>query len=174
VLVNSLNPDRIAGQKTAVFELVEELGRAPDAVYLPYGGGGNTTAYALGFAELELSCRLVPAEAADRRRTLATAIRIADPAHAAAVARTGAAVVSVADQEIVAAWRDLARLEGVFCEPASAAPLAALRRSPPAPGSLVVCVVTGHGLKDADAVAAHTRPALEVEPNPDALAEAAA
>ena len=128
VLVNSLNPYRIAGQKTAPLEIVEELGGAPDAFVLPYGGGGNTTAYAAALAELEVAAAIVSAEAENRPATLASAIRIAEPVHAPRVGETGARVVSVSDEEIVDAWRELAASEGVFCEPSSAAGLAAVAR----------------------------------------------
>ena len=123
VLVNSLNPDRVAGQKTAVHEIVEELGGPPDAFALPYGGGGNTTAYFAGLEDLGLRTPIVSVEAEDRPRTLASAIRIAEPVHADRVAGTGAQVVSASDDEIVSAWRELAEVEGVFCEPSSAAGL---------------------------------------------------
>jgi threonine synthase len=156
VLVNSLNPLRLEGQKTAAFEIVEELGAAPDLLALPYGGGGNARAYALGFREAGAVPRLVAVEATDRARTQASAIRIAEPAHREAaervIAESGGEVVRVADDEILAAWRLLAREEGVFSEPASAAGLAALLRSKP-DATRVVCVITGHGLKDPDAVA---------------------
>ena len=94
-LVNSLNPYRIEGQKTAVFEIVEELGSPPDAFVVPYGGGGNTTAYARGLRELGVEARLVSVEAAQRPTTLASAIRITAPAHASAVAESGAEIVAV-------------------------------------------------------------------------------
>ena len=121
VLVNSLNPYRRTGQKTAVLEIVEELGGAPDAFVLPYGGGGNTSAYAQALAELGLDTPIVSVEAEKRRETLATAIRIGDPVHAEAVRAAGARVIHVDDDEIVSAWRTLASEEGLFCEPSSAA-----------------------------------------------------
>ncbi len=152
VLVNSVNPDRIAGQRTAAYEIVEQLGSAPDVLALPYGGGGNTVAYAEGFAVEQVSPRLVSGEARERSSTVASAIRIGEPVHAGEVADTSAEVVTVSDEQILEAWTDLARLEGVLCEPASAAGLAALRLSPPPAGATVVCVLTGHGLKDVDAV----------------------
>jgi threonine synthase len=156
-VVNSLNPYRIEGQKTAAFEIVDELGRAPDVVALPYGGGGNLRSYLKGFAEFgHGEPLLVAGESSERHDTAASAIRITQPAHAEAVAdavRGGRAnVVAVTDAEITEAWRELAQLEGVFCELSSAAGLAALKRSEPAAGSLVVCVLTGHGLKDPTAV----------------------
>ncbi|MGH3092754.1 MAG: threonine synthase [Gaiellaceae bacterium] len=178
VLVNSLNPYRLEGQKTAAFELLEELGGPPDMLALPYGGGGNTCAYAKGFAEAERGTpRLLAGEAAVRADTLATAIRIPEPVHRAdaeaAVAESGGAVVPVADAEIVAAWLDLAREEGVFCEPSSAAGLAAVLKEPPR-GERVVCVVTGHGLKDPEAVERHADAPVEVDPDADAISGAAA
>ena len=177
VLVNSLNPDRVQGQKTAAFEIVEELGRTPDVLALPYGGGGNTRAYALGFKELGELPRLVAGAAERRRETIATAIRISEPAHRAeaeqAYAESGGEAVPLADDAIVAAWRSLARDEGLFCEPASAAGLAAVIARRPPPGSVVVCVLTGHGLKDAEAVDRIADAPVTVDPDPDSIAEAA-
>jgi threonine synthase len=157
VLVNSLNPLRLQGQKTAAFEIVEDLGSAPDILALPYGGGGNLCAYALGFGEEGAGMpRLVAGEAANRPGTVASAIRISEPAHAEAaqqaVEDSGGSVVAVDDAAILEAWDLLAREEGLFCEPSSAAGLAALLADPPG-DSRVVCVITGHGLKDPDAVA---------------------
>jgi threonine synthase len=156
VLVNSLNPLRLQGQKTAAFEIVEELGGAPDVLALPYGGGGNLCAYALGFAEAGALPRLVAAQAADRAETAASAIRIVEPAHEAQVKRaladSGGEAPSFSDEAILDAWRLLAREEGLFCEPSSAAGVAALLADPPQ-DARVVCVITGHGLKDPDAVA---------------------
>jgi threonine synthase len=177
-LVNSLNPYRLEGQKTAAFEIVDELGGAPDALALPYGGGGNTRAYALGFDEAGAGLPpLVAGEATARAFTMATAIRIAEPAHRseaeAAIARSGGSTVALADEEILSAWRDLAELEGVFCEPSSAAGLAALARERPQAGARVVCVITGHGLKDPDAAARLSSPPRAVPPDADAVAEAA-
>jgi threonine synthase len=158
VLVNSTNPDRIEGQKTAAFEILQQLGGLPDVVALPYGGGGNTKAYARGFLEAagELP-RLHPTEAERRTDTLASAIRIVEPIHRAeveeALARSGGSVVTVSDDELTAAWRLLGSEEGLFCEPASAAGVAAVARGVVHDGERVVCVITGHGLKDPDAVA---------------------
>ena len=109
VLVNSVNPHRRAGQKTAVFEIVEELGAAPDAFVIPYGGGGNTSAYATAIGELGLATPIYSVEAEHRPTTFASAIRIGDPVHADSVRTSGATVVTVSDEEIVAAWRELAR-----------------------------------------------------------------
>jgi threonine synthase len=156
VLVNSLNPLRLEGQKTAAFEIVEELGSAPDILALPYGGGGNVCAYALGFREEGAGMpRLVAGEAANRGGTVASAIRIVEPAHAEdaqrAVEESHGQVVPLDDGAILDAWRLLAREEGVFCEPSSAAGLAALLAKQPG-DARIVCVITGHGLKDPDAV----------------------
>jgi threonine synthase len=156
VLVNSLNPLRLQGQKTAAFEIVEELGGLPDVLALPYGGGGNLCAYALGFAEERSGTpRFLAGEAAQRGNTVASAIRISEPAHAAeaeaAIEDSGGDVVALEDKAILEAWRLLALEEGVFCEPASAAGLAAVLVDPPR-GAQIVCVITGHGLKDPDAV----------------------
>jgi threonine synthase len=155
-LVNSVNPFRLQGQKTAAFEIVEELGEPPDALALPYGGGGNTRAYAMGFEELWGALpRLVLGESAERPTTVASAIRITSPPHreevADAVVRSNGRIVELADVEIVSAREEIAREEGVFCEPASAASVAALAHAGLAPGSRVVCVLTGHGLKDTGA-----------------------
>ncbi|HEY7002965.1 MAG TPA: threonine synthase [Gaiellaceae bacterium] len=156
VLVNSLNPLRLEGQKTAAFEIAEELGASPDVLALPYGGGGNLFAYTLGFREVGSMPRFVAAQAENRAGTAASAIRIARPAHEAeaerAIADSGGRLVSLSDDAILAAWRLVAQEEGVFCEPSSAAGVAALLAEPPA-GERIVCVITGHGLKDPDAVA---------------------
>jgi threonine synthase len=151
--VNSTNPHRLEGQKTAAFEITEQLGAPPDVLALPYGGGGNTAAYFKGFTELgEPLPRIVPVQAAARATTVASAIRIGAPVHAhevaEAVARTGGEVLTVDDAEIVEAWRTLARGEGLFCEPASAASVAGLARAGVEASARVVCVLTGHGLKD--------------------------
>ena len=177
-LVNSLNPYRLEGQKTAAFEIVEELGGAPDVLALPYGGGGNLRAYSMGFEQAGGSMpQILAGEAAARADTAASAIRIAEPAHRAeaeeAVRRSGGAVVPLTDEEILAAWRGLARLEGLFCEPAAAAGIAALSRERAEAGSRVVCVVTGHGLKDPETAAQLSPPPVTVEPDPDAIARAA-
>ena len=175
-LVNSLNPHRLEGQKTAAFEIVEALNGAPDVLALPYGGGGNTRAFGLGFEGGETP-RFLAGESSARAYTMATAIRIAEPAHQAeaeaVVARSGGAIVSLSDDEILTSWRELAELEGLFCEPASAAGLAAVAKQPPEPGTRVVCVITGHGLKDQEAAARLSTPPVSVPPDPDAIAEAA-
>jgi threonine synthase len=176
VLVNSLNPDRLEGQKTAAFEIVEELGRTPDVLALPYGGGGNLTAYARGFDEAGAMPRLVAGEAAERSSTVASAIRIAAPAHAAtaadAIRASRGSVVPLTDEAILEAWQELAHEEGVFCEPASAAGLAALGSAELEPDTTVVCVITGHGLKDPETAARLSAAPDAVDPDPDAIEEA--
>jgi threonine synthase len=175
VLVNSLNPDRIEGQKTAAFEIVEELGAAPDVLALPYGGGGNTCAYARGFDESGELPRLVAGEASDRAATAASAIRITRPAHAtdaaAAIARSGGTVVSLSDDEIRDAWRLLAESEGIVAELSSAAGLAALIQEAGGSGVRAVCVLTGHGLKDP--VLSPRVAADQIDPDPDSIRRAA-
>jgi threonine synthase len=176
-LVNSLNPYRLQGQKTAAFEIVEELGEPPEVLALPYGGGGNTCAYALGFEEAGGLPRFLAVQAADRSATAASAIRIADPVHAPqvteALRRTNGTVITVSDDEILDAWRLLAHEEGVFCEPASAAGVAGLAHAELEPGTSVVCVVTGNGLKDPETAARLSPPPIPVDPDPDAIAAAA-
>jgi threonine synthase len=179
VLVNSLNEHRLEGQKTAAFELVDELGAAPDVVALPYGGGGNLSAYARGFAEAGVGLpRLVGGAAADRAGTVASAVRIVEPVHATAVedaiAASAGAIVRLSDDQILEAWRELAHGEGLLCEPSSAAGVAALEHVALEPGACVVCVITGHGLKDTETAARLSPPPTPVDPDPDAIAEASA
>jgi threonine synthase len=173
-LVNSLNPDRIEGQTSVVREIIDQLGTAPDVIALPYGGGGNTCAVARGLDAAGAATRIVAGEAAERPRTWASAIRIGEPAHATAVSTLRDAgrvdVQSLAEDEIRAAWRDLAEREGVFCEPASAAALAALRRG--GGEGVAVCILTGHGLKDERAVEQDAT--APVAPALDAILEAVA
>jgi threonine synthase len=151
VNVNSINPDRIEGQSSAAREIVRQLGRAPDVLALPYGGGGNTVAYAVGFGER--LPRFLLGEAERREDTFASAIRIGEPVHRLEVGgvlkRSGGIVVTLSEDELEQAWRLVAREEGVFCEPASAAGVAAVGAAGAA--GCVVCVLTGHGLKDPDA-----------------------
>jgi threonine synthase len=168
VLVNSLNPHRREGQKTAVFEVVEELGEPPDAFVLPYGGGGNTSAYAQALAELALATPLVSVEAENRRETLATAIRIGDPVHAGSVRAAGARVLHASDGEIVSAWQRLAAEEGLFCEPSSAAGLAAVLRGD-VEGDRIVVTITGHGLKDPETADRLAPPPEVVDPDPSSI-----
>jgi threonine synthase len=157
VNVNSINPDRIEGQSRAAAEIVEQLGFLPDVLTLPYGGGGNTVAYAKGFDDLGRGFpKLMPAQAEKRGETFATAIRIGSPVHReraeAAVGRSGGMIATVSEEQIHEAWRAVAVEEGIFCEPASAAGVAAVKAVGFEPETTVVAVLTGHGLKDPDAV----------------------
>jgi threonine synthase len=150
VNVNSINPDRIEGQSSAAREIVDQLGVVPDVLALPYGGGGNTRAFVLGFDEAGAGRpRLLAVQSAQRADTFATAIRIIEPVHREQ-AEALAEIVTVTDDEILEWWSAIARLEGFFCEPASAAGVAGVAQV--RPGGRVVCVLTGHGLKDPDAV----------------------
>jgi threonine synthase len=170
-LVNSVNPFRIEGQKTAAFEVVEELGEAPGALAIPVGNAGNVTAYWRGFEALgvapivygfqaEGAAPLVHGTPVAKPETIASAIRIGNPARweeaMAAFTASRGRVAAVSDEQILDAYRWLATSEGVFCEPASAASVAGLLAhglptldATAAPES-VVCVLTGHGLKDPD------------------------
>ena len=174
-LVNSVNPFRIAGQKTASFEVCEDLGGAPDYLAIPVGNAGNITAYWRGFTEyceaglVETRPVLLGFQAAgaaplvngapvEQPETVATAIRIGQPASGEQALRardeSHGVIEAVTDEEIIGAYRDLARYEGIFCEPASAASVAGVRKLAAAgrldPGATIVCVLTGHGLKDPD------------------------
>jgi threonine synthase len=196
-LVNSVNPNRIDGQKTAAFEIVEELGDAPDVLALPVGNAGNITAYWRGFREEYRDGRatrlprmfggqasgaapLVLGRPVDDPQTVATAIRIGNPAswETAIEARdqSEGMIAAVDDEVILDAQRRLARLEGIFCEPASAAALAVLERAVTegsvAPGTHAVCVLTGTGLKDPTAVEGALDPIVEISPVVSALAMA--
>lgn len=175
VLVNSINPDRIEGQKTVVFEIIDQLGAAPGVIALPFGGGGNVSAVAAGLQEAGASSRIVVGQAAERPTTWATAIRIAEPAHAAHVAELVAAgrveVVTLTEDEIRSAWRRLALEEGVFCEPASAAGFATLLQLGQGAGETAVCILTGHGLKDTGALEASLGAAV-IDATLDAVLEA--
>ena len=158
-LVNSINPYRIEGQKTAAFEVVEELGEAPGALAIPVGNAGNVTAYWRGF-QAEGAAPLVHGKPVAEPETIASAIRIGNPARweeaMDAFTASRGRVAAVSDEQILDAYRFLAAREGVFCEPASAACVAGLlahgmpvAEGAPAPAT-VVCVLTGHGLKDPD------------------------
>jgi threonine synthase len=170
-LVNSSNPFRIEGQKTGAFEVVEQLGRAPDWHFMPVGNAGNITAYWKGYRELGAAPRMCGWQAAGAAplvlgrpvpnpKTIATAIRIGNPVSwktaLAARDESDGLIDKVTDTEILAAYRFLAREEGVFCEPCSAAPVAGLfkrARARRKPEGLIVCVLTGHGLKDPEITA---------------------
>ena len=174
-LVNSVNPVRIEGQKTAAFEIVDALGFAPDIHALPVGNAGNITAYWRGYTEyhrdgvIDKLPRMLGTQAAgaaplvlghpvSNPETLATAIRIGAPASwdgaMAAKEESGGKFLAATDDELLAAYHLLARDEGVFVEPASAASVAGLLKAVEdgfvKPGSIVVCTVTGIGLKDPD------------------------
>jgi threonine synthase len=150
VNVNSINPDRIEGQASAAREIVEQLAGLPDVLALPYGGGGNTRAFERGFDEAGAGRpRILSVQSARRADTVASAIRIVDPVHREQ-AEAAAEVVTVPDEDLLEWWSAIARLEGLFCEPASAAGVAGVAHV--RPGGRVVCVLTGHGLKDPDAV----------------------
>ncbi|MEA2125532.1 MAG: threonine synthase, partial [Solirubrobacteraceae bacterium] len=164
-LVNSVNPFRLEGQKTASFEIVEELGpeRPVDALCIPVGNAGNITAYWKGFVEsgaapamfgfqAEGAAPLVTGERVEKPETVASAIRIGNPARweeaMTAMRDSRGAVNAVSDAQILDAYRFLAATEGVFCEPASAAGVAGLLAHGAEGASRIVCVLTGHGLKD--------------------------
>jgi threonine synthase len=183
-IVNSINPDRIAGQKTAAFEIVDELGDAPDFHLLPVGNAGNITAYWSGYREYFVSERSTKLPAMigfqaigaapifydriiNEPETIASAIRIGNPASwqqaRAAVVESRGAIDVVSDEDILAAQSWLAQHEGIFVEPASAAPVAGLFKWCDADDvansfqkiretSRIVCTVTGHGLKDPDLI----------------------
>src|SRR5688500_18408556 len=193
-LVNSINPFRLEGQKTAAFEICDDLGRAPDILAIPVGNAGNISAYWAGFREYAEAGRtastprmwgfqaagaapLVHGRRVERPETIATAIRIGDPASwekaVAARDESGGRIEAVTDDEILAAYRDLARFEGVFCEPASAASVAGIRKMAAAgqidPGATIVCVLTGHGLKDPETAKRTAAPVIESAPSADAV-----
>ncbi|MBA3606972.1 MAG: threonine synthase [Chthoniobacterales bacterium] len=206
-IVNSINPDRIAGQKTAAFEIMDELGDAPDLHLLPVGNAGNITAYWDGYREYRAAGkartepRMIGFQAAGaapifrneviaKPETLATAIRIGNPASwsqaNAAIGESKGMIDIVSDEEILAAQRWLASAEGIFVEPASAAPIAGLLRAADPQraarfaaasileGSRIVCTVTGHGLKDPEIVAAGIVLSPPIPPNESAVRRAIA
>lgn len=172
-LVNSVNPYRIEGQKTAAFEVVDQLGKAPDVLAIPVGNAGNISAYWKGFKEYhaagkssslpkmlgfeaEGAMAIVKGEPIPNPETVATAIRIGNPASwktaVAAAEESGGQINYVTDEEILAAYRKIASREGIFAEPGSAASIAGVykmkREGYFKGGESVVCVLTGHGLKD--------------------------
>ncbi len=186
-LVNSVNPYRIEGQKTAAFEIIEALGDAPDYLCIPVGNAGNITAYWKGFVEYyqtgrasrkpkilgfqaEGAAPIVRGHIIEKPQTVASAIRIGNPASwqkaVAARDESGGLIDLVSDAEIMAAQRLMATQGGIFGEPASAAPLAGLiklvRQGTDFSTKRVVCVVTGNGLKDPDAVLKGAAPFLEL------------
>jgi threonine synthase len=203
-IVNSINPDRIAGQKTAAFEIVDVLGDAPDVHLLPVGNAGNITAYWAGYREYQArgASTKLPAmigfqasgaapiffdRIVEKPETVASAIRIGNPASwkqaCAAITESHGAIDIVTDQELLAAQTWLAQQEGIFVEPASAASVAGLfkcceskeaaysiRKIPE--GSRIVCTVTGHGLKDPDAITAQMKKLRSVPAKVDSVRRA--
>jgi threonine synthase len=170
-VVNSVNPFRIEGQKTGAFEIVDVLGDAPDVHCIPVGNAGNITAYWRGYLEYREAghatklprmfgfqaagaAPIVEGHPIEHPETVATAIRIGNPASwygaTAAASESGGAIDAVTDEEILDAYRFLASEESVFCEAASAASVAGLLKMGAPSRSTVVCVLTGHGLKDPD------------------------
>jgi threonine synthase len=196
-LVNSVNPVRIQGQKTASFEIVDFLGKAPDIHCLPVGNAGNITAYWLGYTEYMNdgisahrprmwgfqaagAAPLVHGERVTQPETIATAIRIGNPASwdQAIAARddSGGVIEAVTDEQILSAYRLLADHEGLFCEPASAASVAGLLQRAEQghldPGQTIVCTLTGNGLKDSQLALEHAEQPIVVPVNADAAARA--
>jgi len=196
-LVNSVNPYRIEGQKTAAFEVVDALGDAPDVHCLPVGNAGNITAYWRGYTEYEAdrtatrrpamrgfqsagAAPIVLGHPVGQPTTIATAIRIGNPASWESALRardeSGGAIEAVTDRQILAAYRLLASREGVFVEPASAAGVAGLLQAREQgtleAGLRVVCTVTGHGLKDPDWAVSGAPPPVAVPVDADVAAEA--
>jgi threonine synthase len=170
-IVNSINPDRIEGQKTGAFEIVDVLGDAPDILSIPVGNAGNITAYWRGFTQYHFAQRsatlpkmwgfqaagaapIVLGHPVSNPETIATAIRIGNPASwvpaLEVIHESLGDIRSVTDDEIIDAYKYVARYESVFCEPASAASVAGLIKFGVPRGSTVVCVLTGNGLKDPD------------------------
>lgn len=196
-LVNSVNQYRIAGQKTAAFEIVDALGDAPDNLFIPVGNAGNITAYWNGFKEYATAksasktprmlgfqaagaAPIVLDEIVEDPQTIASAIRIGNPASwsmaVAARDESGGAIDSVTDDEILQAYSRMAREEGIFCEPASAASVAGLIKmaalSSELPDSTCVCVITGNGLKDPETAARFGARQMETAATLDAIERA--
>jgi threonine synthase len=186
-LVNSVNTERLQGQKTASFEVVDALGDAPDVHCLPVGNAGNISAYWLGYREYLAAGRaaktprmlgfqaagaapIVLGHPVPEPVTVATAIRVGNPASwqlaEEARAESGGLIGSVTDDQILAAYRLLAQREGIFGEPASAAGVAGLLAARAdgqvAPGATVVCTITGHGLKDPDTAVSSAQPSVTI------------
>lgn len=189
-VVNSINDFRIEGQKTGAFEIVDMLGQAPAAQYMPVGNAGNITAYWRGYRQYQDAGRasttpqmfgfqaegaapIVKGHPVAEPQTIATAIRIGNPASwfgaTAAASESGGAIEAVSDEEILAAYRLVATEESVFCEPASAASVAGLLAHPPSEGP-VVCILTGNGLKDPSTAVEQGQAPVAVEPTFAAVA----
>ncbi|HEY1592363.1 MAG TPA: threonine synthase [Solirubrobacteraceae bacterium] len=186
-LVNSVNEFRLEGQKTAAFEIVEALDGELDALCIPVGNAGNITAYWRGFKEAgtrprmygfqaEGAAPLVLGAPVEHPETVASAIRIGNPARweeaMDATTSSGGTVRAVSDAQILEAYRLLAAGEGIFCEPASAASVAGLLAHGPRDGSRIVCVLTGHGLKDPDTALEQARGVVACDPELDAVERA--
>ena len=186
-LVNSVNEFRIEGQKTAAFELVEAFDGELDALCIPVGNAGNITAYWKGFKEAgqrprmfgfqaEGAAPLVRGAPVENPETVASAIRIGNPARweeaMDAVTSSGGAINAVSDEQILAAYRFLASNEGVLCEPASAASVAGLLAHGARDARRVVCVLTGHGLKDPETALAQAGAVISCEPELEAIERA--
>lgn len=197
-MVNSLNEHRIQGQMTGAFEIVDALERAPDYQFMPVGNAGNITAYWLGYTkyfekgrakskpkmmgfQADGAAPIVRGAPVKSPKTIATAIKIGNPASwkraEAARDESGGIIDAVTDAEILEAYQMMAGLEGVFCEPASAAGVAGLRKYITEkkieikPKTVIVCVITGHGLKDPDrAISVMPRP-VSVKPQMSAILE---
>lgn len=187
-LVNSINPFRIEGQKTAAFEVCDQLGDAPHLHVLPVGNAGNITAYWKGYQDYRTANQttrlprmmgfqaagaapIVLGHVVEQPQTIATAIRIGNPASwmaaLKAVEQSSGAIDRVTDEEILEAYATVAATEGVFCEPASAASVAGVAKLHRAgvlrEGETVVCTLTGHGLKDADTAISVCTPPMTVK-----------
>ncbi len=195
-LVNSINPHRILGQTTASFEIIEALGDAPDHHFIPVGNAGNITAYWMGYKiyhqegiskKLPRMCGFQAAGAAPivlghpvkNPETVASAIRIGNPANwkkaVEAEKESHGFIADVTDPEILEAFRLVSQLEGYFCEPASAASIAGVlkmaKKTYFKKGEVVVCTLTGHGLKDPDTAISQCPKPFEVEPKAEAILE---
>lgn len=197
ILVNSINPARMQGQKTAAFEICDILGRAPDWHCLPVGNAGNITAYWLGYNEYfrdgliqrrphllgvqaEGAAPIVKGHIVENPETVATAIRIGNPARwqdaVQALQESNGLICAATDAEILSAYHLLAEREGIFCEPSSAAGVAGLSQclaqgQVDLDGKLVVCVLTGHGLKDPDTAIQSVAAPKHIRADIDALVE---
>jgi len=188
-LVNSVNEFRIEGQKTAAFEIAEELDGVLDALCIPVGNAGNITAYWRGFNEIGMNTAvrmfgfqaagaapLVAGHPIEQPETIASAIRIGNPARweqaMDAMTSSGGAVNAVTDEQILDAYRFLASEEGVFCEPASAASVAGLMTHGAGGAERVACVLTGHGLKDPDTALGQVGGVVLCEPEIGAIERA--
>ncbi|HEX8855394.1 MAG TPA: threonine synthase [Thermoleophilaceae bacterium] len=184
-LVNSVNEFRIEGQKTGAFEICDELGEPPDVLCIPVGNAGNITAWWRGFQEYGVAPRLhgyqaegaaplVRGEPVEHPETVASAIRIGNPARwedaMNAVTASRGEIRAVSDEEILGAYELLGRREGIFCEPASAASVAGLLKY--GAEGRVVCVLTGHGLKDPQTALRQAAPVIPCEPEIEAVEQA--